>query len=120
MTTFVSMIEETLERHLDRTIVPFHGMRTVERALYLEKLKRLAETYPDGFRYVPVLSDEETEGYEKEFITSLEGNGIRVNVCCRSGEVFTAPGALLRYTDLQFGCIHSCKSYPISDIEIEF
>ena len=220
VTPFVSMIEETIEKNLDRKLVLFYGTRTVERALYHEKLLKLSESYPDVFRYIPVLSDEEKEGYEKGFITaeligkyvenpmdytyylcgppvmlefcigeldklgiprrmvrrelfgtrrdiwndeawpedvpsdaefnmtvegrtyrvkafeslltSLERNGIRVNACCRSGEcslcrvhlksgnVFTAPGALLRYTDLQFGYIHSCKAYPISDVEIEF
>lgn len=63
-------------------------------------------------------------------LTSLEIAGVRVNVCCRSGEcslcrvklvrgdVFLAQGVLQRYADEQFGYIHSCKAYPISDIEI--
>lgn len=63
-------------------------------------------------------------------LTSLEMAGVRVNVCCRSGEcslcrvklvsgnVFLAQGVLQRYADEQFGYIHSCKSYPIGDIEI--
>ncbi len=63
-------------------------------------------------------------------LTSLEIAGIRVNVCCRSGEcslcrvklvsgnVFLAKGVLQRYADEQFGYIHSCKSYPISDLEL--
>lgn len=63
-------------------------------------------------------------------LTSLEIAGIRVNVCCRSGEcslcrvklvsgnVFLAKGVLQRYADEQFGYIHTCKAYPISDIEI--
>ncbi len=63
-------------------------------------------------------------------LTSLEKSGIRVNVCCRSGEcslcrvklvsgkVFLSKGILLRYADEKFGYIHSCKAYPISDIEI--
>lgn len=66
----------------------------------------------------------------ESILTALERNGIRVNVCCRSGEcslcrvklasgkVYTAKGALMRYADEKFGYIHSCKSYPISDIEI--
>lgn len=64
-------------------------------------------------------------------LTSLEIAGIRVNVCCRSGEcslcrvklvsgnVFLAKGVLQRYADEQFGYIHTCKAYPISDIEIQ-
>ncbi len=63
-------------------------------------------------------------------LTSLEKAGVRVNVCCRSGEcslcrvklvsgkIFLAKGVLQRYADEQYGYIHSCKSYPISDIEI--
>ena len=63
-------------------------------------------------------------------LTSLEKAGVRINVCCRSGEcslcrvklvngnVFLAQGILARYADEQYGYIHSCKAYPISDIEI--
>ncbi|MGP1496651.1 MAG: 2Fe-2S iron-sulfur cluster-binding protein, partial [Treponema sp.] len=62
----------------------------------------------------------------------LERAGIRVNVCCRSGEcslcrvklesgkVFVPRGALLRHADGKFGYIHSCKAYPITDIELSF
>ena len=65
-------------------------------------------------------------------LTALERGGLRVNVCCRSGEcslcrvqlvsgkVFTAQGTLLRYADELFGYIHSCKAYPISDLELRF
>lgn len=64
-------------------------------------------------------------------LVALERAGIRVNVCCRSGEcslcrvklvsgkVFLAKGILLRKADEKYGYIHSCKAYPISDIEIE-
>ncbi len=63
-------------------------------------------------------------------LTSLEMAGVRVNVCCRSGEcslcrvklvsgnVFLAKGVLQRYADEKFGYVHSCKAYPIGDIEI--
>ncbi len=63
-------------------------------------------------------------------LTALERAGIRVNVCCRSGQcslcrvklidgkVFLSKGMLLRYADEQFGYVHSCKAYPISDVEI--
>ena len=61
---------------------------------------------------------------------ALERAGIRVNVCCRcgecslcrvklvSGKVFMPRGVLLRHADEMFGYIHSCKAYPISDVEI--
>lgn len=66
----------------------------------------------------------------ESILTSLERAGVRMNVCCRSGEcslcrvqltggnVFLSKGMLLRYADEKFGYIHSCKSYPISDISI--
>ena len=68
----------------------------------------------------------------ESLLTSLERAGIRVNVCCRSGEcslcrvklesgkVFVPRGALLRHADGKFGYIHSCKAYPITDIELSF
>lgn len=63
-------------------------------------------------------------------LTSLEKAGVKVNVCCRcggcglcrvklvSGNVFMPRGVLLRLADEKFGYIHSCKAYPISDLEI--
>ncbi len=68
----------------------------------------------------------------ESILVALERAGIRVNVCCRSGEcslcrvklvsgkVYLANGMLLRLADSKFGYIHSCKSYPNSDLEIEF
>lgn len=72
---------------------------------------------------VPAVSGE-------SLLTALERNKLRVNVCCRSGEcslcrvklvsgkVFTARGALMRFADEKFGYIHSCKTFPVSDVEI--
>ncbi|MEG1315905.1 MAG: 2Fe-2S iron-sulfur cluster-binding protein [Oscillospiraceae bacterium] len=66
----------------------------------------------------------------ESILSALERAGIRVNVCCRSGEcsfcrvklvsgkVFLAQGVLARAADEKFGYIHSCKAYPISDVEI--
>ena len=66
----------------------------------------------------------------ESILTALERNGIRMNVCCRSGEcslcrikliggdVYLASGILKRRADEKFGYIHSCKAFPISDIEI--
>lgn len=66
----------------------------------------------------------------ESILTALERAGVRVNVCCRSGEcslcrvklvsgrVFLAKGMMLRMADEKFGYIHSCKAYPISDVEI--
>ncbi len=67
----------------------------------------------------------------ESLLTALERAGVRVNVCCRSGEcslcrvhlidgdVFIADGVAARKADAQYGYIHSCKSYPISDLTIQ-
>lgn len=76
-----------------------------------------------GERIIPAKSGE-------SLLTALERSGVRMNVCCRSGEcslcrvklvdgkVFLAKGTLQRYADEKYGYIHSCKAYPISDLEI--
>lgn len=76
-----------------------------------------------GERGIPAKSGE-------SLLTALERSGVRMNVCCRSGEcslcrvklvdgkVFLAKGILQRYADEKYGYIHSCKAYPISDLEI--
>lgn len=76
-----------------------------------------------GERVIPAKSGE-------SLLTALERSGVRMNVCCRSGEcslcrvklvdgkVFLAKGILQRYADEKYGYIHSCKAYPISDLEI--
>ena len=63
-------------------------------------------------------------------LASLERAGITVPVNCRcgecslcrvklvSGKVFTPRGVLLREADVKFGYIHSCKAYPLEDLEI--
>lgn len=63
-------------------------------------------------------------------LSSLERAGIVVPVNCRCGEcsicrvklvsgrVFMPRGVLLREADQKFGYIHSCKAYPIEDVEI--
>lgn len=76
-----------------------------------------------GERMIPAKSGE-------SLLTALERSGVRMNVCCRSGEcslcrvklvdgkVFLSKGVLQRYADEKYGYIHSCKAYPISDLEI--
>ena len=63
-------------------------------------------------------------------LIALERAGVRVNVCCRSGEcslcrvqltggrVFLSKGMMLRKADEKYGYIHSCKSYPISNLSV--
>ena len=63
-------------------------------------------------------------------LIALERAGIAVPAQCRSGEcslcrvkllggrVFQPQGVLLRKSDREFGYIHSCMAWPISDLEI--
>ncbi len=63
-------------------------------------------------------------------LNSLERNKQFIENACRSGEcslcrvkllsgeVFNPPQSLLRKSDRQFGWIHSCVAYPLSDIEL--
>jgi ferredoxin-NADP reductase len=92
--------------------------------------------WPDNLtgkeEFTITLSDGRTlKGLSGEsLLTSLERAGVRANVCCRSGEcslcrvklvsgkVFQPRGVLLRYVDEKYGYIHSCKSFPLSDLEI--
>ncbi len=65
-------------------------------------------------------------------LNSLERNGVYAEASCRSGEcslcrlrlvagkVFEPEEARVRRSDRQHGYIHSCVSYPLSDIEIEY
>jgi len=66
----------------------------------------------------------------ESLLAALERRGYVVPSLCRSGEcslcrikvlsgrVFMPPGTLLRKSDHQFGYVHSCVSYPLSDLEI--
>ena len=63
-------------------------------------------------------------------LVSLEKNGAVVPSLCRSGEcsmcrlkilsgnVFQPAGVPVRKSDRQFGYVHSCAAYPLSDLEI--
>jgi ferredoxin-NADP reductase len=63
-------------------------------------------------------------------LVSLEKNGAVVPSICRSGEcsmcrlkvlsgkVFQPAGVAVRKSDRQFGYVHSCAAYPLSDLEI--
>ncbi len=63
-------------------------------------------------------------------LNSLERNKVTLDNLCRSGEcglcrtrllegeVYMPPGATVRRSDLVFGYIHPCLSYPMSDITI--
>jgi len=63
-------------------------------------------------------------------LTALERAGLRVPSLCRSGEcsmcrvkirsgkVFQPAGIPVRKSDRQFGYVHACVSYPLTDLEI--
>jgi ferredoxin len=63
-------------------------------------------------------------------LVSLEKSGAVVSSLCRSGEcsrcrlkilsgkVFQPAGVPVRKSDRQFGYVHSCAAYPLSDLEI--
>lgn len=65
-------------------------------------------------------------------LNSLERNGASIDNLCRSGEcgvcraalvegsVFMPESVAMRKTDLAYGYIHPCMSYPISDITLRF
>lgn len=66
----------------------------------------------------------------ESLMVALERFGIKVPASCRSGQcsqcrvklisgkVFQPSGARVRKSDRQFGYIHSCAAYPLTDIEI--
>jgi ferredoxin len=63
-------------------------------------------------------------------LVSLEKSGVVVPSLCRSGEcsmcrlkilsgkVFQPAGVPVRKSDRQFGYVHSCAAYPLSDLEV--
>ena len=63
-------------------------------------------------------------------LVSLEQSGVVVPSLCRSGEcsmcrlkvlsgkVFQPAGVAVRKSDRQFGYVHSCAAYPLSDLEV--
>jgi len=220
VTPFLSMIRESLECGLDRTLVLICGNRNLAGAIRHQEFAGLAERFAN-FRYVPVLekprkgwqgrtgfitgelvrevlgdlSDKTfyicgpqamydfclpqlealgiprkrlrkemyglpariwaDPGWPREvkrhavftvkvrgvksfearacepLLASLERNGVAVRSLCRCGEcsmcrvrllagrVFQPAGAKLRKSDRQFGYLHSCAAFPLTDLEIE-
>ncbi|MGE5404275.1 MAG: 2Fe-2S iron-sulfur cluster-binding protein, partial [Candidatus Saccharibacteria bacterium] len=88
------------------------------------------EVAPDTVFSVKMGSREFPARCSESLLTAMERAGILVENCCRSGEcsmcrvkllsgqVFQAPGALVRKSDRDAGYIHSCVAYPISDLEV--
>ncbi len=67
---------------------------------------------------------------DESLLVAMERNHLAIPSLCRSGEcsmcrvkilsgqVFQAPGALVRKSDRQFGYVHACVSYPIKNLTI--
>lgn len=77
----------------------------------------------NGKQTIPALAGE-------TLLAALEKAGMAVPVLCRSGEcsqcrvqllsgrVYQPPGVLLRDSDKKYGYIHSCRAYPLENLEI--
>lgn len=98
---------------------------------------QLVEGWPKGLQPDEVFSVQIADGGRRfdanagePLLNSLERAGFEVDNMCRSGEcgvcraalvqglVFMPADVAVRKSDLAFGYIHPCMSYPISDIEI--
>lgn len=66
----------------------------------------------------PLLNSLERNGYGTEN-ACRSGECSLCRVKLRSGEVYNPPEALIRKSDKQFGWIHSCVAFPVSDVEIQ-
>ncbi|MBU0989235.1 MAG: 2Fe-2S iron-sulfur cluster binding domain-containing protein [Proteobacteria bacterium] len=62
VTPFMSMIRETVECGLDRTLYLFYGSKTLNEAIFHDELSALSERF-ENIIYVPVIEDP-LEGYE--------------------------------------------------------
>lgn len=89
------------------------------------------EVKPDRLFSVKVKNGMQLEARAGDpLLVSLEKSGVVVPSLCRSGEcsmcrlkilsgkVFQPAGVPVRKSDRQFGYVHSCAAYPLSDLEI--
>jgi ferredoxin-NADP reductase len=92
--------------------------------------------WPDNLSAEKVFTIELTDGRSlsakagETILCSLERAGVTKNAVCRSGEcaacrsrltggrIFHPGAALLRKSDMRYGYIHPCVSYPVSDIKL--
>jgi ferredoxin-NADP reductase len=90
-----------------------------------------ADIHPDDAFSVNIKDGKQIKASAGEtLLTALEKNEIRVPSLCRSGEcsmcrvkilsgkVYQPAGVPVRKSDRQFGYVHSCMAFPISDLEI--
>ncbi len=84
----------------------------------------------DAFTITVKNSKQIMANANESLLSALEKNDILVPSLCRSGEcsmcrvkvlsgkVYQPPGVPVRKSDRQFGYVHSCMAFPISDLEI--
>lgn len=90
-----------------------------------------ADIHPDDSFSVSVKNGKQIKVKAGEsLLSALEKNEIRVPSLCRSGEcsmcrvkilsgkVYQPAGVPVRKSDRQFGYVHSCMAFPISDLEV--
>jgi glycine betaine catabolism B len=92
-----------------------------------------ADVHPDDTFSVNVKNGKQINAKAGEtLLAALEKNDIAVPSLCRSGEcsmcrvkilsgkVYQPAGVPVRKSDRQFGYVHSCMAFPISDLELIF
>ena len=116
--------------HISANDLKTKGIAAIEAALVESPEAIVSVRGKDKF--VVTLSDGRklTAKATETVLASLERAGVVVPALCRSGEcsacraklisglVFHPGSELLRKSDMRFGYIHPCVTYPISDIEI--
>ena len=127
ITPLMSLIRETVQRDLPRSITLIYGApadiwKQPGWPVEVNPNARFSVTLPGGCRVdapaaVPL-------------IRSLENGGCTIPSLCRSGtcslcrvkllsgRVFQPPGVPVRSSDRRFGYIHACMSYPLSDLAL--
>ncbi|MFH1140057.1 MAG: iron-sulfur cluster-binding domain-containing protein, partial [Pseudomonadota bacterium] len=68
----------------------------------------------------PLIQALEKSGYQAPPSICRSGECSMCRVRVLSGQVFQPEGALVRSSDRKYGWVHSCVSYPLSDLEIAF
>ena len=66
----------------------------------------------------PLILALEKSGFKSPPSLCRSGECSYCRVRMTSGKVFQPEGALVRSSDRKFGWIHSCVSYPLSDLKI--
>jgi ferredoxin-NADP reductase/phytoene dehydrogenase-like protein len=119
---------------LDKLGVPRRKIRREVQTTPAEPWK--LPGWPEDLAAGEVFNIELTDGRSlpakagETILSSLEKAGITKNATCRSGEcaacrsrlmsgrIFHPGNALVRKSDMRYGYIHPCVSYPISDIKL--